>query len=84
MLKKIKQFLLRRKKIKSEIEQKKINFVYWFLLRNYEKELKGKVDLPAFEYATRDMRQILNKEKLDLAYKNAQKVVYGNRRKAGA
>ena len=80
MFKKIKQFLLKRKMICSEIEQKKVNFVYWYLLKNYEKELKGKVDLPAFEYATRDMQQIRQQGKLERAYKLAQKAVLKKRR----
>lgn len=80
MFKKIKQFLLKRKMICSEIEQKKVNFVYWYLLRNYEKELKGKVDLPAFEYATRDMQQIRQQGKLERAYKLAQEAVLKKRR----
>lgn len=80
MFKKIKQFLLKRKMICSEIEQKKVNFVYWYLLKNYEKELKGKVDLPAFEYATRDMQQIRQQGKLERAYKLAQEAVLKKRR----
>lgn len=59
--------------IKSEIERQKTNFVYRFLLTNYERATKGKVDLPAFIYANKDMKNIKKMGKLNEAYDNAKK-----------
>lgn len=77
MIKFIKKYVetKRRQKalIKSEIERKKTNFVFRFLLNNYEKETEGKVDIPAFMYASNDMQQIKKMGKLNEAYDNAKK-----------
>ena len=74
-----KGFFERRKKqellIKSELERKKINFVYRFLLNQYEFELRGKVDLPAFEYATKDMQHIIKTNQIEKAYQEANKIL---------
>lgn len=79
MIKFIKNYVeaKRRKKalVKSEIERKKLNFVYRFLLNNYERSTEGKVDLPAFIYATRDMQDIRAMGKVNEAYDNAKKVL---------
>jgi hypothetical protein len=75
----LKGFFERRKKqellIKSELERKKINFVYRFLLNQYEFELRGKVDLPAFEYATKDMKHIIKTNQIEKAYQEANRVL---------
>ena len=60
----------RRKKylIKSAIERKKTNFVFRYLLLNYEKQTEGQVDIPAFMYAEKDMQEIKKLNKLNEAY----------------
>lgn len=67
----------RRKKalIKSEIERKKTNFVFRYLLNNYEKETEGKIDIPAFMYASKDMEDIKRMGKLKEAYDNAKRIL---------
>jgi len=59
--------------IKSEIERQKTDYVFRFLLMNYEKQVKGTVDLPAFIYAIRDMKEIKRMGKLNEAYDSAKK-----------
>ena len=73
----------RRKKtlVKSETERKKINFVYRFLLNNYERLTEGKIDIPAFIYATKDMKEIIAMNKINEAYDNAKKVLEENFKK---
>jgi len=74
-----KNFFERKKRkdlfIKSELERKKINFVYRFLLNQYEFELRGKVDLPAFEYATKDMKHIIKTNQIEKAYQEANRIL---------
>lgn len=83
MLKKILLNFLRKKKeeklfIKNDLERKKINFVYRFLLNHYEIQLKDKVDFPAFHYAARDIKHIRETGQLDLAYQSARKCLREN------
>ena len=59
--------------IKSELERQKTDYVFRFLLMNYEKQVKGTVDLPAFIYAIRDMKEIKRMGKLNEAYDSAKK-----------
>jgi len=79
MIKIIKNYLAERKRkkylIQSAIERKKINFVYRYLLNNYEKSIENKVDIPAFMYASKDMKQIIRERKINQAYDNAKKIL---------
>lgn len=79
MLKKLKKIIEKRKHrkliVKSELQRKKIDFVYNFLLRNYEIQLKNTVDLPAFHYANNDMEQIIKLGKVNIAYDEALKAM---------
>lgn len=59
--------------IQSELERQKTDYVFRFLLTNYEKQLKGTVDLPAFIYAERDIKKIKKMGKLNEAYDSAKK-----------
>jgi len=76
MFRKFKNYLLQKKRrqmiIASEIERKKINFVYRFLLQHHEARLRDKVDLPAFYYAADDMKFVIRKNRLNEAYKYAR------------
>jgi hypothetical protein len=70
----------KRKKylIRSAIERKKTNFVFRYLLLNYEKQTEGQVDIPAFMYAEADMRKIKKMNKLNEAYDFAKEVLKKN------
>lgn len=70
----------RRKKylIKSAIERKKTNFVFRYLLLNYEKQTEGQVDIPAFMYAEKDMQKIKKLNKLNEAYTFAKEALRKN------
>lgn len=75
MLNFFKNFLERKRKneliIKSALQRKKINFIYRFLLSNYEIQLKDKIDFPAFHYATRDIEKIILTNQVGRAYQEA-------------
>ncbi len=79
VIKIFKNFLKERQRkkmlIKSSIERKKMNFVFRFLLTNYEKQTEGQVDIPAFEYALADIRKIRRLNKINEAYDYAKKVL---------
>ena len=76
MIEFIKKYVEKRRaeklRIKSELDRLKENYVYRYLLYNYEKQLKDKVDFGAWFYATRDMKQIKERNQLDRAYRLAK------------
>ena len=76
MIEFIKKYVEKRRakklRIKSELDRLKENYVYRYLLYNYEKQLKDKVDFGAWFYATRDIKQIKERNQLDRAYRLAK------------
>lgn len=79
----IKKYVEKRRaeklRIKSELERLKENYVYRYLLYNYEKQLKGTVDFGAWFYATRDIKQIKERNQLDRAYRLAKQQMEAQR-----
>lgn len=79
MIKFIQNYVEEKKKkkmlVKSEIERKKLDFVYRYLLSNYERQTQGKIDIPAFEYAIQDIRKIRAMGKVNEAYNNAKRIL---------
>ena len=82
----LKKFFLKFQKrnllIKDDLKRQKINFIFHYLLSNYEAELRGKIDLPAFCYALSDIKEIIKEEKIDFAYNLIKKVIYRNFKRA--
>jgi len=83
MFKLIKKYLQQRRLkkflIACELQRLKENYVYRFLLNNYERELKGKVDFGAWWYASEDMKKIKANRCLNKAYDYARKITEGKR-----
>lgn len=84
MFKWIRKYLQQRKVkrylIACEIQRLKEDYVYRFLLNNYERELKGKIDFGAWWYASEDMKKIKAKGRLNMAYDYARKITEKNLR----
>lgn len=88
MFKLIRKYLQQRKVkkflIACELQRLKENFVYHYLLNNYERELKGKVDFGAWWYASRDMERIKMTGQLNKAYTYAKNILEKECREAMA
>lgn len=81
MIEFIKKYVERRRaeklRIKNRLDRLKEDYVYRYLLNNYEIQLKDKVDFGAWYYATRDIKYIKTTNQLDRAYRLAKKVLEG-------
>lgn len=65
--------------INDDLKRRKINLIFQYLLSNYEIKLRGKVDLPAFCYASADTKQIIETGKIDFAYELIKKLLEGGK-----
>lgn len=74
----LKKIQKRKFKIHDDLKKQKINYVFKYLLINWENQLRGKVDLPAFYYAVWDMEHILKRGCVDCAYELAKKIIHTN------
>ena len=56
------------KKKYDTLTRRKINFIYQVLLDYHERRTKDGVDIPAFEYATTDLKKALKIHPVNTAY----------------
>ena len=75
--------LFRKKSKKILVEdcqkKRKNEFIFRYLLFFYEKQLKGRIDLPAFCYASSDMKLIKKANKTDCIYEFIKNAIRGGK-----
>ena len=69
------KFQKRKFILKDKLKARKTNYVFQYLLSNYEMKLRGQIDLPPFYYAIYDIENILKQGKLDTAYDLIKKII---------
>lgn len=56
------------KKKYDDVTRRKINYIYQVILDFHERKSRNSIDIPAFVYATRDIKKILKKHTINEAY----------------